>query len=646
MRLIDSVTLFTLLSIALCSGNLLIAAQGKDISYKEVMQNAEDSSKKCPKIILSADETAILDGFIHELFKFSEGGYVLHGKKPMCIQGFSVLDSFAGHSDSHCRSVILKEGADLWKKFFSLKNDNIIVHIYNHPTSQAGDAVDILVINKKLFLEVVEKNISLFQYVLGPHVTPLALLEKLIDPDANFHKVLKYDKVLIGILLGFGVQNALHVSRIENLNLAYLSSPEQFPWKNRFLALTHYLGDYKEVLLLSSEKKIEPIDTDPSFSFSSLEEELSHALSKICCSSPKLSENRPMFIFGRLMQDEDSDRLILELEDTQDKIVELLASEKPLKTILSMIYPHSSIELQEIKSSSAFAFTSDENIQLHSVVAKNIWSEIGDKTSLFIDGFYKGMQDAHKGNQDSSIVGNNHYEIINAVLRAKENVKIADDFFAELDKDENAVTVFKGAIYYKVLQKGDGEILHSQQSVAIHCKAKTPNSRMVQDTWSTGIPIEVDLSAAIPGFSWGMKGMQENEIREIYIHPKVAYGLYTTLEKGIHLIAEVQLLSIESSNGLPFASIEPLDLDATFNRLNKYNLEEIEHNEGYHWGYSIWDHYKKEPSLSFSEIFSNIKTLAAAPSLPTKKSIKIEDESSANNLLNKLHWNIYHKNTD
>ena len=58
-----------------------------------------------------------------------------------------------------------------------------------------------------MVLDIVKSNLPLFQYILGPEVTPEKLLTKLTDPNESFHNVLNENKTLIGILLGFGTHN-------------------------------------------------------------------------------------------------------------------------------------------------------------------------------------------------------------------------------------------------------------------------------------------------------------------------------------------------------------------------------------------------------------------------------------------------------
>jgi hypothetical protein len=136
-----------------------------------------------------------------------------------------------------------------------------------------------------------------------------------------------------------------------------------------------------------------------------------------------------------------------------------------------------------------------------------------------------------------------------------------------------------------------------------------------------------------------MKGMQEGETREIVIHPSAAYGLYTNLDKGIHLVAEVELLSIEATdNPTPFTSIDYHDFSPPFKFLSQNNFDEISRNEGYLMGYKIGSHYKKQTYFSLEELLESIQNFA-------KNDVHPEPQDSSA-LINKLHWQIYHKGNE
>jgi hypothetical protein len=160
----------------------------------------------------------------------------------------------------------------------------------------------------------------------------------------------------------------------------------------------------------------------------------------------------------------------------------------------------------------------------------------------------------------------------------------------------------------------------------------------LQEIWDTENAIKINLHDAIPGLAWGMRGMQEGEIREIFLHPSVAYGIYTTLDKGIYLKIEVQLIAMHPSDkDMPFTSLESFDFSQIFSPLNQQSFEEISDNVGYCLGYDIWKHYKKETYYSLNQILDLIKDFKFGRKTLDDSVLKENGES----LINRLHWNIY-----
>jgi hypothetical protein len=130
--------------------------------------------------------------------------------------------------------------------------------------------------------------------------------------------------------------------------------------------------------------------------------------------------------------------------------------------------------------------------------------------------------------------------------------------------------------------------------------------------------------------------MKIGEIREIFIHPSVAYGIYTSLEKGIYLKARVQLIEINGNDvQSTFPALTTTDLNEDFGESLKYNFFAVSKVEGYNQGQTIWEHYKKEPSYSLSQILEGIHQL-------NKKTINVDLDSTQNQaLITKIHWNVY-----
>lgn len=61
-------------------------------------------------------------------------------------------------------------------------------------------------------------------------------------------------------------------------------------------------------------------------------------------------------------------------------------------------------------------------------------------------------------------------------------------------------------------------------------------------------PILLPLTKVIPGFSQGMQGMKEGEVRVLYIHPDLAYGTAGQLPPNSLLIFEVKLIEANDDN--------------------------------------------------------------------------------------------------
>lgn len=584
----------------------------------------------CCALEITSREGLVLEKIFQTLIASSEGGYVIFGKKPMCIHGFKTQDFFSGENENHHASVCLKEGAEVLKKLLPLQaKNNIVINVYNQPDTLVKNMIHVLIVNKNLFLKVVEDNLSLFQYVLGPDVTPEKLLEKLLDPNESFNFVLKNDKALIGILLGYGVKNSLYVSRIENLeeSLYALEKPpfqpniskiSEVPWTLRYILLTR--NNFKDVPVLT-----------PSFGFSSINQELTSLSQKIDVSSTKLSRDHPTFIFGRLKEDKETDEMIKELEKTQDRIKQLISSQTFLSEVLALVYPKELIQI--ISTANHEQFSSFENKQLSFLVSANIWNVLEDECPSFRKAFLIGMNDADSNSFKDMASDSLRFEKLRALIEAKKSLKTCDEYFAKLHLDTTLNPISVKKLYYKITQLGNGKAISSQAKIKVHYTIFSPDNKIIADTRTSGEPIQLDLAETISGFVWGVQGMKIGETREIFIHPTFAYGIYTTLEKGIYLKVLVSLIDIDH-DGKEFVEPKALDLTEVLNMDLEKEYSEQAYKVGYAQGYATWSHYKKSHLYQLAEITKWISQFESG------FQHHLESES-AQKLLNSLHWNIY-----
>jgi len=387
---------------------------------------------------LSIEDQIIFEKFFRTLFEHSEGGYVLYGKKPVCINGYHAKEHFFPGSPRYEHMVYFKEGMRLWKTLDLPKNNTFILHDYDINDSLAKAYIHLLFIHREHFLKTVQENISLFQYVLGPELTPELLLQKLTDPKIPFHTTLKNDKVLIGIILGFGTQNSLFGSRYENIQ-DMLFGTESPPLKPILERSGPVQKMFKDMLIFTDHPSISvDFSLIPSFGFDNIPEEMRLLTSKLEISSEKLTRNTPPFFFTKIKNDNKIDPFIVDLEMNQEKINQLLQSENFLSEILNTILD-SEVKVHQqsdLKKHPLLAFGFEEVNSLPLIVGKYIWDSIKDEEETFIDAFKTGMQEANSGRLMQSCTTDHNVYLKSKVLsQVKANLKQVDAIFSDLQKN-------------------------------------------------------------------------------------------------------------------------------------------------------------------------------------------------------------------
>lgn len=585
----------------------------------------------CQAIQISSLNEKILEKFFRTMVEDSEAGYVFYGHKPVCIHGFNARDYFLGENESHATSTYLREGAKHWKQITKgLAPQEIILHIYEVEDSLAKNCIHILFINRSLFHKTVQENLSLFQYVLGPDITSEKLLNRLIDPKEKFHTVLRNDKVLIGILLGFGTQNSLLVSRIENLEDA-LFSHEQIPFKSLISRLNNVRPEFLNLLLMR-ESDPNSSSIAPSFGFSSLKDEMLALNGSVEISSQQLSREKPLFIFGRLKNS--SRELVEGLEQVQKKIQVLLTSLDFLKKVINIIFPNEPIFITAEKE---LFFQVSDHKNFSSLLAANIWEMIDEENEEFQKAFIEGMKDAEISEKEPVADLTNYYRL-DAIRKIKQNLSQTEQFFESLDQDQNYTCLVPSMLYYKTLEEGSGRIFSDEVEAELHFVLRTPSGGILADTWTSGVPRKVNVKELIPGLIKGLQGMRVGEIREIIIHPNLAYGIYTTLEKGIYLKGSVQLVGLGKTKEkiiLP----DQLDKQITFSPHieSEYLAESVK--VGFAQGYRTWQHYRKSGLVDLNQLLSSLKAIQAG------KSVDIFSKENQD-LINSIHWLCYEKSSN
>lgn len=554
-----------------------------------------------PKILQPISEREILEKFFRTFLSESQGGYVLYGSKPICTEGILPQETnlLILGDDLHKRNVIFKQGLKVWEKS-PRKNRKYLIHFYEKPSYGWQQ---IALINREAFLTTVERNLPLFQYILGPKVSPEGLFEKLINPEESFSSVFLDNKVLIGIVLGFGTQNALYASREENL-IDSLSQKERIPFKS-----------------LNS--------STPSFDYFSLDEELDYLNQSLYISKDLITKSDPYIPWFSCLKNKQTKMLIKSYSNTQGKVSQVLKSKRFIREILNKF----GIQLNQLNFS---MLQSNTGYNWPSLIANAITQGMLEHDQEWIDSFVEGMkayeQTATVLPADQWYQLLDSYRVSETAVKRKENLNQCEAMFSQLSKRRDLISLVPGKLYYKVTQQGCNKTQEIPSSVRIDYMIKNHLGKVLCAQSSE----EVDLSKVICGLSIAIKEMAIGEEREIYIHPSLAYGESSNFPPNIGLISTVKLKEIITQEKEPSLSFISLELSAA--NMDESQLQKEYHQRrcqvAFHLGEKTWAHFKKGQDVGYclDLVLENLLN-------KNKHSVSLTPEM--NEALAELHWRIY-----
>jgi hypothetical protein len=573
----------------------------------------------CHAIELTNEDTNILNKFLSYAFEQTEAGYVLEGVKPMCILGTGDNDEILAGFPLHKTSIILSVGIGVW-------NDKIQPHIdktefiikYFTNQDSLNHSRYLLFINRDLFLKVVNDNLSLFRYILGPTITADNLLIKLTSDEADFSAILGgHNNVLVGILLGYGTENSLLVSRLEWLG-SRIYSGEVFP----FISSKSNIKNLEYSFFFTQKSK--PWETEafsPSFSFSSIEEEYLQ-LEKLASQPPKaLTECNPCFIFG-IRKDVSSLPNIDCLLCAQEKIKKKLKHIEFLKTILSK-FLSSNVTFKSKIHDSFVDF--DYNELFAKALFLSFFEHGYNKHEM--DSILKGFDPLDKEQvQHERFVGWPSY--LTNIESAIQNLQNANVFFESIKTADQMWEIIPNYLYAKTLKEGTGLKNHNGGSVLLDYRVHHPDGSMIagkNHQW-------IDLSKSIIGLSKGIEGMHIGETRIIYIHPSLAYGMFTFSEKNIYLVVKVTLYDYAGTYENKSLEIEDTSFILQSDWLAK---EKNRHEKALKaLGQNLASFYKQIPELDLKKICMKVDFLMNCDARPVLNQAEKE-------LVNKLFFRLY-----
>lgn len=529
---------------------------------------------------LSEKQEKLLNQFLFALVN-SPAGYVLYGDKPMSIERVD-LPSIQTLSSLNPREIALMKGRELWQSLeLFVFNKEYVLSLFD-----IEQEAFFICINRQAFLDTVEKNLPLFQYVLGPSVTPKSLLKKLLLAKEQFYNVLKVDQVLLEILMGNGSENAIVHSRLVKLtNPGHWGADEEFPFISKKMAQNWSVSPRKT-------------DLEPSFGFLTLNGEILE-LNRLSTSTGMLKGFHTCQIphFSCKPDSEETKSLLSLYKQNRVGLIEVIETqsyfEKTLRKLFTTVTGSVDIPKPPKKIALHIPEEKDETLRmLVRLIHKNIKKEsFGAKK--FAQAFLKGVY-AREKDQDwpseSRQVRSSRLQAIQKELECCKNLERADAYFEKLNRREDLVSLVPKRVFYKTLKGGKGNLATAKtKSVSLQYAFQTLGESQSKD-W--GVMKKENIGALIPGIAYALIGMQQGEERIVYIHPSYAYGENTLLTPNACLVAQIRLLDFEESEQ-PALIFPPHKLEKHEYKDLLVKFEVLKSEEFYYDGLQFWDNIKK-----------------------------------------------------
>jgi hypothetical protein len=188
---------------------------------KEKFKYKQEIRAKLAQIPL--EERQYLEEFFRFIISKVTFGYVLFGDKPMSLHDFLPMHDIPSHylnsywsmeaGLEYCR---MQKGIETWKKYrhlFPINKYLFLIKDPKYPPSiKEGKYPEVrtavFLINKTGFEQIVKKYQQDFSKVVKRDINAKELLDCFTDADCNFSKKLRRHPALLGILLGYGRDNA------------------------------------------------------------------------------------------------------------------------------------------------------------------------------------------------------------------------------------------------------------------------------------------------------------------------------------------------------------------------------------------------------------------------------------------------------
>ena len=561
-----------------------------------------------------------LDQFFRMGILEEEYGYVLIGLKPISTRNFYGLDTFPIAADLQYTEkelinvLLVREAIPIWNRLCLGQNHFVLKTVpLGNPESVVG-GWEIQFINISQLQKVIEKNIDLFRYILGPTTTTDQLVKRIAYSKEQLDDILQHDLVLVGIVLGFGSYNSLVGGRLETIQALSMST-DCAPFSSKGALLMQHKGEdqyYGSYYLdyaggddsLFKEHLTIPLQPTAGFINVIHEQTILEAMNDPL---PVSLQKKPGFVFGAFKGGCSNQPFFKCLQQVQTQIHSLLEKKKFLESVLEKIgkkKPLITCDASIVSKSTLPFFRGSIKTEEWSYILQQALNhfEHQEGKSAFIDAFCKPSACSRRAPQ---MMGAS-LATLEGLKKARHNLAIANAHFERLSSDSSLQMIIPKQLYFKIINTGSEKQLQESDRVRVGYIIENGEGKIL----FANCDIWLYLTQIIPGFAHGIQGMHVGEERKIFIHPSLAYGALTTLPPCSELIITVHLLDFhKASNVLP--SLTPLNLDWIQNYAFYHTIETSIAQKPRFVGSFYRDLFEKmgDPNLEVASIITTLDLL-------------------------------------
>lgn len=124
---------------------------------------------------------------------------------------------------------------------------------------------------------------------------------------------------------------------------------------------------------------------------------------------------------------------------------------------------------------------------------------------------------------------------------ADHNLTEANEMLKQVSGEEGIQSLEGGKLLVRDIQSGSGPAPQADGDVLVDYTGKYADGTVFSAS-APGEPVRLNLGEVVPGFAKGIEGMQQGGVRELYIHPDLAYGPSSALGPNRLLIFEIKLV--------------------------------------------------------------------------------------------------------